>query len=287
MLLQRAGRCQRHKQYDKWRPSWAVDREEHEADVQLRPRMTLVVLTPVDESGALQIPRSWPFVYPAALLRRTWSALTALSAGQVAIPDDVQKLVDQVYDEGFGDAASAPREEDLARLADEQTKDLYAKMAAIPVPSAVDDLSQLTGDDFVTEYSTRLGADSGRVVCCTTGAEGQLMLGDRPLPVKPNGRKGNRTWFTKDQVRQVLLHAIPVPGNWLRGRSESDATPESWSDSAHLRDLVVVRLTDPQSSGALGEREVWLSPELGLSEFSSDDRDATTDNAPSLEHDEP
>ncbi|MGW3353744.1 CRISPR-associated helicase Cas3' [Nonomuraea rubra] len=269
MLLQRAGRCQRHAQYDKWRPGWAVERTEADGEMRRRPRMTLAVLTPVDGSDELQIPRSWPFVYPAALLRRTWHTLTALPTSQVAIPGDVQGLVDQVYDESFGDETSPPSEEDLARLADEQTKDLYAKMAAIPVPSAVDDLSQLTGDDFVTEYSTRLGADSGRVVCCTVGSDGQFMLGDRPLPVKPNGRKGDRTWFTKEQVRQVLLHAIPVPGNWLRGHADAEATPEAWADSPHLRDLVVVLLADSQSSGTLGDREVWLSLDLGLSEFSS------------------
>ncbi|MEV4390577.1 CRISPR-associated helicase Cas3' [Nonomuraea sp. NPDC049607] len=270
MLLQRAGRCQRHTRYDGWRRSWAVERVDTDGGAQFRPRMRLVVLTPTDDTGEVQIPRSWPFVYPTALLRRTWKALTELSDRQVTIPGDVQQLVDQVYDDSFGDVASPLTKEDLARLADEQTKDLYAQMASIPVPSAVDDLSQLTGDDFVTEYSTRLGADSGRVVCCTVGSDGRLMLGDQPLPTEPRGNKGNRTWFTKEQVRQALLHAIPVPGTWLRGRSDTNAAPEAWADSPHLRDLVVVRLTDQQSSGVLGDREVWLSPEVGLSEFSSD-----------------
>ncbi|MGP3935973.1 CRISPR-associated helicase Cas3' [Nonomuraea sp. KM88] len=286
MLLQRAGRCQRHMQHDKWRPAWAIDEANACAKTQPRPTMRLTVLTPVDESGGLRIPRSWPFVYPAALLRRTWQALKGLPQGRVAIPGDVQQLVDQVYDEAFGDEASRPTEEDLARLADEQTKDLYAKMAAIPVPSAVDDLSQLTGDDFVTEYSTRLGADSGRVVCCTADSGGQPMLGDQPLPVKPNGKKGDRTWFTKQQVRQVLMHAVPVPGNWLRERSDPDDTPPDWDNSPHLRDLVVVRLAGPQSSGMLGDRELWLSRELGLSEFSGDHREVAA-HALSTRDDEP
>lgn len=271
MLLQRAGRGQRHTRYDKRRPIWALD--EAGADGP-HPKMRLAVLAPVDASGGLQIPRSWPFVYPAALLRRTWKALLGLPEGRVAIPGDVQTLVDQVYDEDFADETSRPTKEDLARLADEQTKDLYAKMAAIPAPSAVDDLSQLTGDDYVTEYSTRLGADSGRVVCCTVNADGTLMLGDRPLPVKPGGKKGTRTWFTKEQVRQVLTHAVPVPGHWLRERPDPDNTPRAWADSPHLRDLVVVGLDGSQSSGTLGDRELWLSDELGLSEIGVEERGA-------------
>ncbi|WP_214109293.1 CRISPR-associated helicase Cas3', partial [Acrocarpospora catenulata] len=266
LLLQRAGRCQRHPMFDRWRPDWAVEEET----AQATGRMRLVVLIPVDETGDLRIPASWPFVYPTALLRRTRTAVAHLPGGQVNIPGDIQRLVDQVYDETFGDETSPITDEDLARLADEQTKDMYAQMAAIPVPSDVDDLSQLTGDDFVTEYSTRLGADSARVVCCTPGADGRLMLGDRLLPLEPKGRKGERTWFTKEQVRHVLMNTIPVPGAWLRGQSPDHTTSEvrkSWEQSAHLRDLVVVSLPDQQSPGVLGEREVWLSPELGLSDF--------------------
>ncbi|GAA0986095.1 CRISPR-associated helicase/endonuclease Cas3 [Acrocarpospora macrocephala] len=267
LLLQRAGRCQRHPMFDRWRRSWAVDVAEIDGTVQATGRMRLVVLTPVDEAGDLRIPAAWPFVYPTALLRRTRTALAHLPEAQVQIPGDIQHLVDQVYDETFGDETSPITDEDLARLADEQTKDMYAQMAAIPAPSKVDDLSQLTGDDFVTEYSTRLGADSARIVCCTVGADGRLMLGDRPLPAEPKGRKDGRTWFTKEQVRHVLMNTIPVPGTWLRGRPTDNAASADWEKSPHLRDLAVVSLPDQQSPGVLGEREVWLSPELGLSDF--------------------
>lgn len=254
LLLQRAGRCQRHAKFDAERPGWATD-------------MRLVVLIPVGSDGALAVPRAWPFVYPTALLRRTREALACLPEGRVVIPDAIQDLVDQVYDESFGDTDRPITQEDLARLADEQTKDLYAKMAAIPAPDGVDDLHKLSGDDFVTEYSTRLGADSGRVVCCTRGPDGRLMLGDDPLPVEPKGKKADRTWFTKEQIRLVMNHTIPVPGTWLRGKSVNDMTPHTWAKSPHLSELVVIELSGEQGSGLLGGREVWLSEELGLSEF--------------------
>ncbi|WP_433347690.1 CRISPR-associated helicase Cas3' [Microtetraspora malaysiensis] len=267
LLLQRAGRCQRHQKFDAWRRPWAMEEAETDGVVTMTAKMRLVVLTPLNAAGDLVIPRSWPFVYPTALLRRTRTALSGPGEKQVSIPVDVQGLVDQVYDETFGDEVSTITEDDLARLADEQTKDLYAQMAAIPRPGAVDELSQLTGDDFVTEYSTRLGADSGRVVCCTVRDDHVLMLGDQLLPVTPKGKKDGRTWFTKDQVRQVLTNAIPVPGTWLRGLTDENTAPATWADSPHLRDITVIRLSGEQMSGLLGNRECQLSLDLGLSEF--------------------
>jgi CRISPR-associated endonuclease/helicase Cas3 len=262
MLLQRAGRCQRHPSLDPRRPEWAME----EISEIRQERMRLVVLTPADASGALIVPRSWPYVYPAALLRRTRNALATLPDAQVAIPDAIQGLVDQVYDTTFGDETSAFTEEDAARIADEQVKALYADMAAIPAPRRVSQLSDLTGDDFVDEYSTRLGADSGKVVCCTVGADGRLLLAGMPLPVEPLGRKGTRTWFTKAQVRLILENAIPVPGTWLRGRSDLNSPPAAWADSAHLRDLAVIELSSQDLSGRLGDRHVQLTSDLGLSE---------------------
>ena len=119
----------------------------------------------------------------------------------------------------------------------------------------------------MTEYSTRLGADSGRIVCCMRDTDGRLMLGDEPLPVDPQGKKGDRTWFTKDQVRLVLNHSIPVPGTWLRGASDGAATPPMWAASPHLSEIVVVELSGEQGVGLLGDREVRLCKDLGLSDL--------------------
>ncbi|MBG0828215.1 CRISPR-associated helicase Cas3' [Planomonospora sp. ID67723] len=254
LLLQRAGRCHRHTLHDPVRPAWAKD-------------MRLVVLTPVDAQGTLDVPRAWPFVYPKALLHRTHDALANLPGDVVAIPDAVQGLVDQVYDESFGNEISPITDDDVERLADEQTKDLYAQMAAIPAPGRIDDLSQLSGDDFVNEFSTRLGADSGRVVCCTPDTGGRLMLGGEELPVAEAGGRDGRKWFTKEQVRLVMSNTVPVPGTWLRRLSSDNTAPPTWADNPHLSDLVVIRVSDEHGSGRLGDREVWLSKELGLSEF--------------------
>jgi CRISPR-associated endonuclease/helicase Cas3 len=94
------------------------------------------------------------------------------------------------------------------------------------------------------------------------------MLDDTPLPIEPAGRKGKRCWFTKDQVALVMRHTIPVPGTWLRGRSDDSDTPQAWAESPHLKDLVVVQVDGQPAQGRLGDRDVWLAADLGLSDFS-------------------
>jgi len=183
----------------------------------------------------------------------------------VAIPGDVQGLVNRVYDEDFADLSAQVAEDDLARIADEQTKEMYASMVAIPPPKALKDLSSLSQGEIVDEYAPRLGADSGRVVCCHPAPDGRLLLrtGD-PLPHAGAGRDGR---FTKEQLKRILLEAIPVPGGWLKDRSAENEPPPAWRDNPHLRDIALIRLLAGHGPGLLGERTLWLSDELGLSEF--------------------
>lgn len=252
LLLQRAGRCHRHRTNDGRRPGWAK-------------RMRLVVLTPVDDAGRLAIPRAWPYVYHPALLRRTHAALANLTDREVAIPGDVQELVDQVYDEDFADLTKPLTDDDLDRLADEQTKEMYASMAAIPEPRTVKDLSELSNGEIVDEYSTRLGADSGRVVCCHPGPDGSLLLSSGlPLPEEGDGREGR---FTKEQLKRIIRETIPVPGTWLRDRSPDNDPPPAWRDNPHLRDLTLIRLASVDEPGRLGDKLLRLSSELGLTEL--------------------
>nr|WP_276206356.1 CRISPR-associated helicase Cas3' [Thermoactinospora rubra] len=242
LLLQRAGRCHRHHLNDVRRPHWARD-------------MRLVVLAPVDADSAFKIPTAWPFVYHRSLLCRTYKALHGMKT--VEIPGDVQRLVDQVYDEDFTNQEKPFTEEDLDRIAEDQTRDMYADMNTIPEPHSLKDLVKLSEGEIVDEYSTRLGADSGRVVCCSRGPDGVLRLvgsGD-PVPLVP-GRKGR---FTKAQLKSVLRETVPVPGTWLRS---VDRRAE-WDKSPHLRDIALIELSN--GAGDLGRRSVSLSDDLGLS----------------------
>jgi CRISPR-associated endonuclease/helicase Cas3 len=222
LLLQRAGRCWRHDHTR--RPSWSSG-----------PRLAVLV-PPVDRDGKPVVPTPWPYVYPIALLRRTRELLLRRNGASIRIPEDVQSVVDHVYDETFADGSMEP--DDMERIADQQVKDAVAAMTAIPEPWDCSDLHKLTERDLDDElFRTRLGADTGRVLCCYRDSSGALWL-DQARRTRLPGLDGGRP--TRDEVRMLLSHTIPVPGAWLAGRGDDHAPPETWSRNVHLRDLVLL-----------------------------------------------
>ena len=250
LLLQRAGRCHRHART--WRPGWAAN-----------PR--LVVLCPVGTAGALAIPPSWPVVYQRALLLRTYQLLQARGGRPVRVPQDVQEMVEAVYDEAFAEGAT---DHDLELVADEQVKESLAAMAAIPLPGTFSSLHDLTSAELDEELlATRLGADSVRVLCCYTDQAGQRWLDPScrtPLPVRGSGPEGR---FTRKDIQQVLAETVPVPATWVRHATAEHAPPSAWQRVPYLRDLVLLphRLGPAGPEPAwLGERALLLDPELGL-----------------------
>nr|WP_241755829.1 CRISPR-associated helicase Cas3' [Actinomadura sp. RB99] len=254
LLLQRAGRCWRHPH--NIRPSWAASAR-------------LAVLSPVGADGTPDVPDGWPFVYPAALLRRTREVLAEREDPTIKIPEDVQGLVDVVYDENFLDPARPMADDDIERLADEQVKSSLSQMAAIPGPGDVMSLHELTKSELDEQMvRTRLGADSARVICCYRFPDGRRFLdpaGVTELPEKGSGSKGR---FTKDEVRALLGRVIPVPSAWVRDPGEENIPPARWRNNGHLRDILP--LTHPVDADGhirpaeLGSNEFRLSAALGL-----------------------
>ncbi|BFO16744.1 CRISPR-associated helicase/endonuclease Cas3 [Streptomyces sp. KM77-8] len=93
LLLQRAGRGRRHLRGRGGRPRWALPEE----------RPALVVLEPAGPNGATEPPRSWGDVYDHSLLLRSAALLRERAGRGIAVPGDVQELVDAVYAEDFTD----------------------------------------------------------------------------------------------------------------------------------------------------------------------------------------
>ncbi|GAA5706712.1 CRISPR-associated endonuclease/helicase Cas3 [Streptomyces avermitilis] len=248
-LLQRAGRGRRHARGASGRPPWALPEDA--------PR--LVVLEPVGESGATQVPRTWGSVYDAGLLQRTAHLLRERAASGIAVPGDVQELIDAVYAEDFVDRLEGAVQRELARMdsarqADEAAEAHLADMVAICAPADVaGDLQRLSRREAgVTEelLTTRLGADSGRVLCLYEQQDNTLTLdegGTLPLPT------GNQNGLLHAELRQVMAHMAPVPGAWLRG-AEGHPAPPGWGKHPVLRDLVLLRM---QPAGQDGAAAVW------------------------------
>ena len=261
LLLQRAGRCWRHEHLDVVeRPAWAE-------------RPELVVLTPEQDAeadGPPQFPRSWQAVYPLSLLQRTHALLRRRDGEPVRIPEDVQSLVDDVYDD---DSLAEDLDADLERMGDELAKRGLARNAVIPdVDEVEDSLHGLTQFDFdVDEHllATRFGAGSVRVLCYYVDAAGQRWL-DRDctveLPEKGTGQGGR---FTVADCRDLVARTVPVRmGLWFDRLSEANRPPEAWRESFHLRDLVLIPQQVTEEGTVLpteaGGREWLLDPRKGL-----------------------
>lgn len=237
-LLQRAGRGRRHHRTTKGRPQWA-----HPED---RPR--LAVLEPVDGAGETSVPRMWGTVYDDGLLHRTALLLHDEAAGTIAVPGDVQRLVDAVYAEDFVDKLDATVQEqlrhmDAEREAGEMAEEHLADLVGICAPADVaGDLNKLSRrESGVSEelLTTRLGADSGRVLCVYAQPGGAITLDpDGELPLPKAGRHG----LTRDALAQVMDHVAPVPGRWLRDGTDGYPAPRGWDKQPVLREVVLVRM---------------------------------------------
>ncbi|MET8779161.1 CRISPR-associated helicase Cas3' [Nocardia sp. NPDC004654] len=247
LLLQRAGRGQRHPR--EHRPPWAAPTR-------------IEVLIPTGTDG-LMIPGGWPFVYPVSLLQRTAALLNEDRV--VEIPTQVQGLMEQVYDEAFADGAPSPA--DLDRISDDQIARATADQVAIPAPAALMDLAPLTHTDLDPDtFSTRLGADCGRVVCCYVDTDGTRWLDpDHTIPLPLHPPPGRRR-LTRDQVKAVLSKAIPVPGTWTRGLADDNHPPETWAATAMLARIAVLTTASVGEPMRLGDKECVLDPDLGLME---------------------
>ncbi|MDX3342726.1 CRISPR-associated helicase Cas3' [Streptomyces baarnensis] len=243
-VLQRAGRGRRHQRGPLGRPTWAAAEDEP----------ALVVLDPLT-AGISKPPRSWGAVYDAGLLVRTSRLLRKCPPGGIAVPDDVQRLVDEVYVEDFvDDLEGAVREElerlDEARLADEAAERHMAVWTSICSPANVKgDLSKLSAREAgITQdlLTTRLGADTGRVLCLYQQPGGKATL-DREGAVELPG--GGRYGLRPRELADVARRVAPVPGRWLRGGEPGAVVPKKWGMHPSLRDLVLLDMS-PAGGGS-------------------------------------
>lgn len=256
LLLQRVGRGRRHARGRGGRPQWA-SRED---------RPALVVMQPAGADGVVEPPRTWGDVYDHGLLLRTAALLARQESGGIAVPDDVQELVDAVYAEDFTEhlegagraeaAAAARRLEVLDQRRDGQriAEQTLAAMTGISPPYAVrGDLSLLSrgmADVAADLLSTRLGADTGRLLLLFTQNDGTVSLDEAGrLPLRTAGG------LDRHAVRRVVARAVPVPGAWLPPAADRPVLPSAWQVNTHLKDLVLLPMS---RTGGDGKGMVWV-----------------------------
>lgn len=253
LIIQRAGRCQRHDHHQ--RPAWVRG-------------VRVVVLRSVDEKGLARRPRCWGTVYDEGLLVSTHGLLERWRDRPVRVPEDVQELVEAVYAEPFTQAevevggadaglGGQQRQERLwiQRQAAEGAQEALARMVAIKAPADCRDLSVLSSRKELDAalITTRLGADSERMVCLYPQPGGEATLdpgGLDPLPL-PDA-KGR---FTPEQVAAVMRWVIPVPGKWFQGADPTHLLRAQWAKTpllASVRAVPVVATRDDTFEGKTG-----------------------------------
>ncbi|MDG4768629.1 CRISPR-associated helicase Cas3' [Solwaraspora sp. WMMD406] len=250
-LLQRAGRCQRHLRV---RPSWAAG-----------PRV--VVLDPRDASGEGHVrPAAWGEVYSRYLLRATHLRLAGIDS--IAVPESVQEHVEAVYVPGLivdDPVLSAEYDEYWAQG---RAKQGVAELGVIPHPAEVADLAVLSHNETPEwRATTRLGADSDRILCCYLDEDGQQWLDPHRRVALPRRGSGSGGRFRNTEVRTILQETIPVRADLLRGYEPALALPPSWGDNGWLKDLRPLWFqigTDGAQPAVWGNRTAHLDQELGL-----------------------
>ncbi|MEU9356486.1 CRISPR-associated helicase Cas3', partial [Streptomyces griseoloalbus] len=266
LLLQRAGRCWRHENHwarhgypgGRGRPAWASG-----------PR--LVVLDPITGGG--KTPAQWGEVYSEHLLSATSRTLAGIGNGTISIPGDVQDLVEAVHgdNEDFdwntpgGSEAKAWTAHKGKEIAERSIAGLLAVPRARSV-SALHDLHNLPGEEDEWEVSTRLGADSVRLLCAYLHKDGRLTLdvdGERLFPQAAEDGK-----MQAALVREVMRRTMAVRADWLKEADpDSSAPPKSWTQHPMLADLRV--LYQPVQDGSaqavkVGGKTLRLDEDLGL-----------------------
>ncbi|WP_240808261.1 CRISPR-associated helicase Cas3' [Actinomadura geliboluensis] len=243
LLLQRSGRCQRHRGNDHdlhrgLRPEW----------ISGDPR--IVVLDPVSADGGFAVPKSWGDVYDESLLHRTSRLLHQQGGAPIAVPGAVQELVDAVYAADFAsvskmdeETADAIGRADGERLAEQAAQRQISELVKIEPPYSrlLSDLWKMSNAKAEIDPSlitTRLGADSARLVCVYQQEPDRWTLdeqGELPVPGMDGASK-----VSAAGARLIARHMIPVPGTWVGGDAELLPTPLAWQTNSVLVDWVLL-----------------------------------------------
>lgn len=249
LLLQRMGRVHRH------------DRPVRPLGLEMP---TVCLLEPPDRAdGTPDYARDQVAVYAEAPLLR--AALALAGRNDLALPDDIDAIVEATYangrPEGVSDAwAARLADADAAvatHAADEATQ---AVNRVVPWPWTGTDLRELTAisnggalaedDPSVHRYlraQTRLGDESVALVCLLDDGHGVRACGDPPgTDLPPNALDAAPD---HDITRRLLRAVVGVSDRGLVPTLRATPTPPGWARHPLLRDArAVTFLPDPSGT---------------------------------------
>ncbi|MBN9493864.1 CRISPR-associated helicase Cas3' [bacterium] len=191
LLLQRSGRMQRHAR--EWRPG----------------PPELHIRWPEEQDGAPRFDGGTATVYDEHILLRTWLALR--DRDQVAIPDDVETLIEQVYGDGHlpGDATATLRDmwhrtlEKMEESVGHERREAGDRRLRPPDEATL--LPEYTPKDQLEEDSPELHTQLQALTRLTEPSVRVILL-PHDSPLIPTGTAA----LSRDRVRQLLKRSVSV-----------------------------------------------------------------------------
>lgn len=247
LLLQRAGRLHRHERADRRGPS----------------RPILQILAPsLDDQALPAFGRATTAVYDEHVLLRTWCALQGRDS--IAIPGDVEGLIEEVYRELGGPPAGASEAlttrwqqtfETMEEKREREREEAMLRRIPTPVSNArLEDHSRDPREEDAPDLHpalqalTRLTEPSVEVALLPPGSPLLQIAGDAP---------------SRDQCREVLECSLSITAQDVVRVLLARPVPTAWTRSGLLRRMRVLSM-DESNSCQLERVTLQYDAELGL-----------------------
>jgi CRISPR-associated endonuclease/helicase Cas3 len=247
LLLQRAGRLRRHRRSDRG----AGDD-------------TLHVRWPPEKDGVPQFDGGTKAVYDEHILLRTWAALQAYRM-QIAIPDDVSKLVDRVYAEGeVPPPGDLPAEAQL--VWQETAKKMFGEREKAEEEARARRLRTPCGElaepwEFLKEAREEDEPElHPKLQALTRLAEPSINVVLLPAGVSPPGEK---TRLPPGRVKELLAYGLLVTHASAVRALAAETPPPAFAATSALRRHRLLQL-DGDGAARHGALTFRYSAELGL-----------------------
>jgi len=242
LIVQRAGRLHRH---DRRRPA------------PLSRPVLAVWMPPVNEEGLPVFPAAWTYVYALHTLLRSWLVLRNRTA--IRIPDDVDELIEAVYDDrpcpsDLRAAVAAlwhQSAEELSRSRDSERSQAYQRVIK-PVGFS-GPLSEMTRAGLEEDSPEMHQAFQALTRLAQPSAD--LVLLEGPLPA-------SKAPPSVAEARDYLRRSVRVSDRRIIERLAELPVPESWKRSPLLRRHHPIILNNGQCD--FGDILLVYSSETGL-----------------------
>jgi len=260
LLLQRAGRLWRHKGGDRH---------------SITERPALWICCPEeDDKGLPQFSKSNEYIYEPHILLRSWLALMGIL--DIRIPEDVERLIESVYDARECPTDSAQSLSGLQERWDKSLEKLRSKRShytnkakthSILPPSYADDILEDHNFDLEEDNPeiheslqalTRLSDPSVSLICLYGTLESPYLDAEHKQPIdimKCPDRSG---------VKDLLKRSVTISNRELVSAiRQKTFMAETFKRNALLRHHCML-FFDDEGRNSIGKFDICLNPELGV-----------------------